>query len=977
MGGATGGLDGAADGLVGREVERARLAALVNAAMAGRAGAMLVSGEAGIGKTSLVRAVCEEHPVGVLWASCPPLSSLASPFLPLRSALRTWSGRAAGGGAASLLGLGEGAAVGDVAMDLDAWLDRATAERPVVLVVDDLQWADHSTWDVLKYLLAGLAGSGERRLAVLMTLRTGEAADTDSLRTWLADVRRLPGVGEMPLGRLDRLGTRDQVAGLLGDQPFESLVDEVHARTGGNPYLTTLLVRGLSGGARALPAGLPAELGDAVARLWRGLSTPARWLTQLLAVGGRPQPAGRTAEVVAAAGLEVDVVALQREAVDAGVLVLDDQERYWFGHPLVAEALSAAMLPEERQSAHAAYVAVLGPRAGSGDGGDADQLVELADHCLGAGDLEQAYAWALQAATATERVGGATETIRLLRRASALASSVDDTEAPGGLLDRVRMAAERAGDWEEELKAVDDLLAVVDSAAEPGRAARLFVRRMQLRHVTGRRLHGLADAREAVRISSAAPASAEHALALSALALAELWHGVSSGPATARSAVQRARARDDPEALAFALVVGLMASLQTGRNEVAGSGTLEAAGAEAQEAAVRSGSWLTFVTVVMWMGNSMDSALSPAVVAQTARGREYLAAQRAPHCYTAWLAATEALGLLHLGRWRECLDRLRLALGSSPGPMGDTNARLVAAELACRQGRRHEAEGHLARAEELFAPLSDYRALPADAVRATLAVAAGDADRALAVVPDPDALEAPTHLVERIVPLAAQALVDEAEAARSRNEDPAPALARLRDLRARHPHVPVDVGPGDHYRKVVRAMQAWYDAELVRAHRGGDAAASWAEAADACQDALLPWDEAYTRWRAAEALLADRTSRTEGAEALRRAHRLAEDLQALPLLREVERLATAARVGWSAPEPVVEAPPTPGLPGLTNREREVLAHVIAGRTYAEIARELVISEKTVSVHVSNLLRKTGTTNRLELARLAGRTVPPG
>jgi DNA-binding NarL/FixJ family response regulator len=70
---------------------------------------------------------------------------------------------------------------------------------------------------------------------------------------------------------------------------------------------------------------------------------------------------------------------------------------------------------------------------------------------------------------------------------------------------------------------------------------------------------------------------------------------------------------------------------------------------------------------------------------------------------------------------------------------------------------------------------------------------------------------------------------------------------------------------------------------------------------------------------------------------------------------------------------VVEAPPTPGLPGLTNREQEVLAHVVAGRTYAEIARALVISEKTVSVHVSNLLRKTGTSSRLELARLAGRT----
>jgi DNA-binding NarL/FixJ family response regulator len=62
-----------------------------------------------------------------------------------------------------------------------------------------------------------------------------------------------------------------------------------------------------------------------------------------------------------------------------------------------------------------------------------------------------------------------------------------------------------------------------------------------------------------------------------------------------------------------------------------------------------------------------------------------------------------------------------------------------------------------------------------------------------------------------------------------------------------------------------------------------------------------------------------------------------------------------------------------GIPGLTTREREILVQLVAGRTYSEIARELVISEKTVSVHVSNLLHKTGTANRVELASLARRT----
>ncbi len=137
----------------------------------------------------------------------------------------------------------------------------------------------------------------------------------------------------------------------------------------------------------------------------------------------------------------------------------------------------------------------------------------------------------------------------------------------------------------------------------------------------------------------------------------------------------------------------------------------------------------------------------------------------------------------------------------------------------------------------------------------------------------------------------------------------------------------------------------------------------------------LAWDEAYAWWRAAEALAKDRTARDAAAAALRRAHELAVDLQAAPLLSEVEALANSARISLASLD---EGPPaaTAALPGLTPREREILAHIVAGRTYGEIARELVLSEKTVSVHVSHLLHKTGTANRIELAQLARRVTSP-
>jgi DNA-binding NarL/FixJ family response regulator len=103
---------------------------------------------------------------------------------------------------------------------------------------------------------------------------------------------------------------------------------------------------------------------------------------------------------------------------------------------------------------------------------------------------------------------------------------------------------------------------------------------------------------------------------------------------------------------------------------------------------------------------------------------------------------------------------------------------------------------------------------------------------------------------------------------------------------------------------------------------------------------------------------------------VRNAARLSTGLGARPILRDVKQLAAQAHVPLE--EPGTDGGTDGPLPGLTPREREVLTHVVAGRTYAEIAAALFISEKTVSVHVSNLLRKTGTSSRIELAELARR-----
>jgi DNA-binding CsgD family transcriptional regulator len=160
-------------------------------------------------------------------------------------------------------------------------------------------------------------------------------------------------------------------------------------------------------------------------------------------------------------------------------------------------------------------------------------------------------------------------------------------------------------------------------------------------------------------------------------------------------------------------------------------------------------------------------------------------------------------------------------------------------------------------------------------------------------------------------------------------------------------------------------------AETGRCRGSPGQAASWEHAASSCSAIGYRWHEAMCRWRWAQALLSEGASRRAVAGPLRQAHSLAMQMGAAPLLTETESLARAARINLAEPSPPPEpSGQLPVLATLTAREREVLSHLVAARTNAEIARDLFISDKTVSVHVTNVLRKTGTPNRIEAASLA-------
>jgi DNA-binding CsgD family transcriptional regulator/tetratricopeptide (TPR) repeat protein len=918
---------------------------------------VLVTGDAGVGKTRLVHQACSAGAgLLVLSGACLPLTTLTVPLLPLRTALR-----ALPAGARPALEAGPGGTT-EAAQAFDAWLEARCEEQPVVLVVDDVQWADAATLDVLLWVLAGL---GPRRLAVLLTLRRGEVGAGHRLQRWLADTRRLPGFSELGLEPLDLEGTRAQLAGVLGGIPHDALVRQVFARTAGNAYLNRLLVTGLPANATSLGEGaLRDDLTTAVLRRWHELSPAARELARVVAVSSRVARGRDLAYAAQLAGVG-DPEPLLRECLDAEVLEPQQQDGYWFHHPLQAEALEASLAPPERRRLHAAFATLLEQDADSAT--DLAIQILVADHHHRADDLDAALSWSLRAAATAEAVGDDGEAVRLLRRVLELRRRLGEDARDGDLplLLRQRAAAARVGDFGEELAAVEAILDLGE--VDPLLASELVVRRGHLRFSTGAGFLDLADNERALDLASGAPGSWQCAFALAECAHAALWADDPRGPALTAEAVTRARASGHPRALAYALAAGAMCATFEGRQD---EGVVLAR--EAVECAGRARDGWAFGHATLWEANATAATTSPASTDVLRRRRVQLRALGVAHPFVAWLAVVEAEGRLLSGEWETCVRLLREALGSTPGALVDVAGRLTAAQLAARQGRPAEARGHLDRADELFAQTSTFLPFPFDATRALVSLAEGDSrgcvSAALAGTATPGV---PPTMCEWLLPLAIRGLADLAQARRDAGSGVEDLLDEALDLERRFPHVIRDSAFGDDYERQLRSLDALYRAELARLRVAEDRASAWTTAADALCG-VLPWEECYARWRSAEALFQQGSAhRSEAVDALRVAHGLAEGLGAAPDLAQIEALARSARVPLGAPV-LLPQPDSASPVGLTTREEEVLAHVVAGRTYGEIARALVVSEKTVSSHVSHLLAKTGTANRVDLARWATR-----
>ncbi len=967
----------------GRDAEREHLATLFARAAAGEPSLCVVHGEAGIGKTALVREACRAWAGAVMWGTCVHFGAATVPFAAVASAVDGWLVDADEDVRNRVLdGLGDLTALlpsahavlepsaGLLLQQLDRAIRRIAEHAPVVLVIDDLQWADPSSLDLLAFLVSGFR---TQALSLVVTVREEDRVDGHVLNSWLADLRRLPGVSEQHLARLDLVATAEQVAALTGQAALPAgFTASAFDRSGGNPYLTELLVQAGTFSAPASTASVPVALREALLARWNAMNVSAREVSRLLALAGRPVQRSVLASVAERLGAEWDtgaaLSASLTEAVAAGV-VQPVRSGLWFRHPLLAEVLAGDLLGHDGVAVHAAYAEVL---AEQGDAHTGDVAVH---HEL-AGNLPAAYEWSLAAARSAAAVQGATEHLDHLQRACRLWPQVmggtASTEERVQLLLRTTRAAHGVARADEALVLVEEALALTDSVASPPLVCRLLMlKHWILNEVEDLPMGAVTEPLEqAVLLAASLPGTAECAIVDSALAWTQFWAGNDRCRDLAAAALLTARTTGSPDALVAALAAAALVFPES--DDV--MDWLQ----EAYELAASSGDALGMLGAALGMANVHQSRgdYASAMGIATTAGRELI--QNGAPWAGRFLLAGAGRFALTLGRWDQGEEQLRPALASADGGHREAVPCTAMSVLCTRRGDLEEAEQHLARAAE--ASSTDYRGTGSYPFgRVELLLARGRPGLALQTIGGQISAAArldPRDADEFLV-LAARAAADLSRQGRDHRvedgtqqaEDLLQQVLSVWSVGATESFIAC--GPDDH---IQIARKALYEAELGRLRDLPEQSQRWSTAGARCHEAGLVWEEALAACRQGQAALDEGRPRPDAATPLREAYRIAVHLGAQPVAHEVKVTAAAAHISL---DPVPSSQPEATRPGpdltlLTSREREVLTHVIAGRTNSEIATALFISDKTVSVHISNILRKTGTTTRVQAAAWASR-----
>jgi ATP/maltotriose-dependent transcriptional regulator MalT len=927
--------------LVGRAAEIAVLGESWARTRGGSPATVLIGGEAGIGKTRLVRHFTADIEAEVLYGGCVDLSGGGLPFGPFTSALRghadtpgdllPWDGQVDGDTARARL--------------FEEVLTRFAglcAQRPVVFVVEDIHWIDRSSLDLLSFLVHNQQAAGA--LLCVVTYRSDELERAHPLRRSLAELDRVAWTRRMELSRLTRRAVGSLVGAIAGVEPAASLVAEIHRRSEGNPLFAEVLLD------RQDQPGLPESLRDLLLARVALLPEPTQAVLRTATAG-----VGQVNHELLAAVSGLDDGALSaalRPAVAAGVLVVDG-DGYRFRHALISEAVRDDQLPGERAAAHRRFAQAL--TADHALAADGRRSAELAFHWHAAGDASRALEAAWQAADDAGARLAYAERLDMLDRVVKLWGQVPDAARRIGcdqaaVLDAAVAAAGDAGELDRGVTLAT--AALTGAEGDPVRTARLLGQRAPMLAGLGR-AGGLDDLNAAVRIAPSGHPVRAAVLCSLAGRLLTVWRSDGAEQA-ATEALEIARQTGDTRTEALALI--LLATCRVRRGDIAAELPRLA---EAEESAARLGAH----------GVRLQAIFAQATVLG-AFGEYGRAAERARH----GVAVAESIGLArtqgaisrgHLasaligqGQWDEATVAVEHALDHTPAPVLQVPLVCLRAAIALARGDPAPAEKALAFSRDVLAPavrtpVDPWLPLQLEAelrlAQDRVAEAAAVIERGLA---DPD-LRRSEWFTWPMLAIGARVAA-------------AGASGLLDRLRRRAAEMPA-TGP------LLHALAVTFAAEVDRA-AGTVARAQCDETVAAWEGVGDPYQLGHALIRAAEAAAAD-GDRPAAAIQVRRAAEIAGRLGARPLREQAELLARRARLTLAG-DPEAQAS-DPGEQarhqyGLTARELEVLRLVAIGRSNRDIAGELFISAKTASVHVSNIMSKLGVASRVEAAATAYR-----
>lgn len=963
---------------VARAAELDVLAAAVERARRGEPGVVLVGADAGVGKTRLLTRAAELAAgtgATVVWSHCVDLGEVGLPYLPFSEALTTLRAQhpavdetvAARPALARLLDAGtpaddeqsQGERLQLFESVAAAIAASGTPEAPLVLVVEDLHWADPSSRDVLRFVVARLRAE---HVLVVASYRADDLHRRHPLRPVLAELLRHPRVEHVQLSPFTERELREFTTALAGSPLPPAAFESVRTRSEGNAYFAEELVES------GLGDELPWSLADVLRARLEGLDPAVQHLVRVASVSGRQvsepllraalardtddgEPADRSS------GRPFD--AALREAIAHHVLAVEGdgaRDTVVFRHALLAEAVASDLLPGERVGVHRAYLAALDddPALGS--------PALRAHHALAAHDLPAALTASRAAARKAARVLAPAEELRHLEQVLALWQAVPDAATLLGE-DRVTVALAAAG--------------AASRAGEPDRAVALArrvvegtaddpMRQASLRHVLSRYLLGteeveetLAHTEAALAVLPAEPPSLDRAWTLAMRARAAMNADLDELAAeVAAEAIDVAHRLDAPDVEADVLTT--MAIL-----EVADDDRAAVLLAQARERAVEAGDILTElrcwynIAANRYYAGRIDEALQV-----TEDGLD-----RARATGLGWSAYGVELRLFR--------DLVRYVLGdlTPTATAGETMPEGSAPQLSCVQLYAAVARGDADAIARGTALRRDWFrdgqiALISGGCSIDALTWAGRRDEAVAL-----AVELVDHLGRTwsdyflgriwISALALAALADAADAARLQG---AAGAATVRELVARGAEL-LDAARTTAERGRPRGGRlgpegrAWLARAAAEHSRltGTDDPALWEETTRLF-DYGYRYEVARSRFRWAQALLGagDRNAaEIEAAQALEEA----EAMGATPLAEAVRALGRRGRLDL----PGVRRSTTAVL---TEREEEVLLLVAQGLTNRQIGERLFISGKTVSVHVSNVLAKLGASGRAEAVSLA-------